>query len=186
MLAMGDTLQMIGDNRGASAMIGKNVYTKTPGIHLGGGWRSDDRSGPDGSAQYGVIMYSGEGDFTSSGDEISITIEGIANKHLDLPDATMWSCFLSLSIVKLTAGTISARGNALFTFDAAKYSNIARAGTITTIYQSGSFGTFNVVMDTSANTAQTRLSISSTGGGAHPHNNVKITASLTYTQVKTT
>jgi len=184
-LIVGDTLQASSGLR-ALALLGKNVSAVAPGLHLGGGWFDNDRNGPDGRAQSGVIIYQGEGDWAATTDQISLLIEGISGNHLTLPDETMWNAELSVSIVRLSGGNIVARGNAQFIIDISKYGGIARAGTVTTVFQSGSMGTFNVVMDTATNTAQSRLALSSTGGGAYPYNDIKITATLTYSQVKTT
>lgn len=181
-IAVGDTLEMQGAHRG-SAMFGKNILANTPGLHLGGGWMNDDRDTVQGRAQSGLIIMSGEGDWTASGGSIEIFIEGIRNKHLNLIDETFVTCEITVSIIKVTAGVIAAQGIATFIVGLSK-SVTANAATINKTYGTDNIGTFALTVDHTTNTAQHRLAFTSTGVLGYPHNNIFLSATINYTQTR--
>ena len=180
--AVGDSLRLIGDQRG-SAMFGKNVYANLPGIHIGGGWYEDDRELADGCQQSGVIMYSGAGDYAATGNEISMTIDGIKNKHLTLVDDTMWACELSLAVLQSSAGVMTSRGQGLFIFDLYKTGGITSASAVKTVYESSGHGTYLPILNTATDTSQCRITLRSSGG-TYPYNGMNLVFTLRYTQIR--
>jgi hypothetical protein len=177
-LAVGDTLTISGDVRGA-AVIGKNALTKTSGFHLGGGWLTDDRTGSNGQVQSGTVMLSAKDTWNASGDAIEILIEGIASNRLNLPNNTGWACML---IVNVATDNIGNYGYGVFTFYLKKTTTTS-ASAVNTVYTANTFTTFtlNASIDTATNTAQHRLRITATGTG-FPHSNIRIVGALHYTQ----
>jgi hypothetical protein len=177
-LAVGDTLTISGDVRGA-AVIGKNALTKTSGFHLGGGWMTDDRTNSNGQVQSGTVMFSAKDTWNASGDAIEILIEGIASNRLNLPNNTGWACML---IVNVATDNIGNYGYGVFTFYLKKTTTTS-ASAVNTVYTANTFTTFtlNASIDTATNTAQHRLRITATGTG-FPHSNIRIVGALHYTQ----
>jgi hypothetical protein len=177
-LAVGDTLTISGDVRGA-AVIGKNALTKTSGFHLGGGWMTDDRTNSNGQVQSGTVMLSAKDTWNASGDAIEILIEGIASNRLNLPNNTGWACML---IVNVATDNIGNYGYGVFTFYLKKTTTTS-ASAVNTVYTANTFTTFtlNASIDTATNTAQHRLRITATGTG-FPHSNIRIVGALHYTQ----
>ena len=170
--------------RGVAA-FGKNTKVFSPGLHLGGGWFGDDRGNADGQSQFGVIPFIGEGNFTNNASQIPITIEGIAGKHLIVDDKTVLACELCVSVMKYdpAGGTIDDTRTLKFAFTAYKVAGESKKSTVHTVFDFGGMHTMNLNIDTTTNTDEHRLSLSM-GGSGHPHNNIKIAAHLTYTQVK--
>jgi hypothetical protein len=177
-LAVGDTLTISGDVRGA-AVIGKNALTKTSGFHIGGGWLSDDRTNSNGQVQSGTVMFSAKDTWNASGDAIELLIEGIASNRLNLPNNTGWACML---IVNVATDNIGNYGYGVFTFYLKKTTTTS-ASAVNTVYTANTFSTFtlNASIDTATNTAQHRLRITATGTG-FPHSNIRIVGALHYTQ----
>lgn len=177
-LAVGDVLTIDGNVRGA-ALVGKNVLTKTGGLHLGGGWLADDRTNSNGQVQSGTIMLSAKDTWNASGDGIELLIEGIASNRLNLPNNTGWACMLVVNVAK---DNIANYGYGVFTFYLKKTTTTS-ASAVNTVITTNDFSTItlNASINTATNTAQHRISITATGTG-FPHSNVRIVASLHYTQ----
>lgn len=181
-LAVGDTIRMEGANRGA-VLLGKNVYTNLPGIHLGGGWFDDDRASiPDGAQQTGTILFSVKGAFTTNTTKLELLIEGISGKRLTIPDKTGWACVLTVYTAQVTASAISNQSAAQFGFYISK-ATTASAGTVHDIWHETSFNKPELTIDTTTDTDEHRLQISKSGAG-HPFNNCWIVARLDYTQFR--
>jgi hypothetical protein len=178
MLAVGDVLTISGDVRGAT-LLGKNVLTKTPGIHLGGGWLTDDRTNSNGQVQSGTVMLSAKDTWNSSGNGIELLIEGIASNRINLPNNTGWACMLVVNVAK---DNIANYGYGVFTFYLKKTTTTS-ASAVNTVVTTNDFSTItlNASIDTATNNAQHRISITATGTG-FPHSNVRLVASLHYTQ----
>jgi hypothetical protein len=184
LIAVGEHL-IVDENLRGVAAFGKNAKVFSGGLHLGGGWFGDDRNNADGQSQYGVIPYIGEGNFTTNSTQIPITIEGIANKHLVIDENSALNCTLNISILQwnVATGLIQDTRSCSFSFTAYKTNNIAQHSTIHTNYDIGGLSNITLHIDHTTNVLQHRFALSMSGGG-HPHNNIKIAASLTYTQIK--
>jgi len=180
-LVAGEHLFLKQNKKGAT-VIGKNTRAVHGGIHMGGGWFGNDHTNPDAQSQYGVIQYIGEGDFTTVLTEIPLLIEGY--EHLNIEDGSSLNCILNVSILKWDSigSTISDYRAAQFSFAAYKAGD-AKKSSVHQVYDFGGMGNTTLEIDTTTNTAEHRLSLKMAGLG-HPHLNVKIAASLIYTQIK--
>lgn len=186
-LGVGDTHKMGENNRGGM-MIGKNIEANWPGFHLGGGWEGDDRGSGFGRAQVGVIIFSGQGDFTSDPASIPVVIEGISGKYLEINDNATWMCVANVAVHRydVASTNTNAYHYAMFRFRLSYTGGASSASAVNTAVQVGDFGTLGLTIDTATDTDQHRFSVTSTGGGAYPYNVVKITMELKYVQVRTT
>jgi hypothetical protein len=180
MILVGDALRVIGA-QGAAALFGKNAVTRFPGLHLGGGWTDNDRAGYQGRAQWGVVMLSGAGDFTTSSTNILLYIDGITGKHIELFNNTTWACVVSLSMQR--NAIVTASDYAVFTLRISKSGGIARVGSIDLVNSEGIFGTPSIVIDASTDTDEHRFNVRM--NGSNPITDIYITASIQYTQVAT-
>jgi hypothetical protein len=178
----GEKLYLKANKRGA-AVIGKNTRAMHGGLHMGGGWMDNDYSKPDAQSQYGVIQYIGEGDFTDASTEIPILIEGY--EHLIIEEGAAINCVLNLSVMKWDAigGTIGDTRSCQFAFTAYKVSGESKKSTVHQVFDFGGLHAISLEIDTTTNTDEHRLSLSMAGLG-HPFTNIKIAASLIYTQIK--
>ena len=115
MLAVGNKLELDAAVNGSN-MLGKNVYTKLPGIHLGGGWKDADiTNGIKGYAQHGVVILHRKDTYSAAGNAF-LFIEGVNNSHIDMPDETVWSVLLHLTVWDNTNNT-NATGQYSFLMD---------------------------------------------------------------------
>jgi hypothetical protein len=184
LIAVGDHIIVDEGLRGVAA-FGKNTKVFAGGLHLGGGWFGDDRNNADGQAQYGVIPYIGEGNFTNSSTDIIITIEGRSGLHLVVDEGAVLNCVMTISVMKWdpTGGIIDDTRTAQFAFTAYKVSGEAKKSTVHQVYDFGGLHQLDLHIDTTTDVTEHRFDVSM-GGSGHPHNNIKIAASLTYTQIK--
>lgn len=178
----GEKLYLKADKRGA-AVIGKNTRAMHGGLHMGGGWYDNDYSKPDAQSQYGVIQYIGEGSFTNTSTEIPILIEGY--EHLNIEEGSALNCVLVVSLMKwnVATGKIDDTRSSSFAFTAYKVDGEAKKSSVHTNYDFGGLHAVSLEIDTTTNVNEHRLSLTM-GGGGHPHTNMKIAASLIYTQIK--
>jgi hypothetical protein len=179
MIAVGDTLKLTEAVRG-NAMFGKNVLTTFPGMHLGGGWKNDDRTQAEGGTQYGVILFGSKDALATSGDIIQPTVENTA-VHLNIPDDSFWSVLLHINITDLGLST-TYNGLHMVTFQ--KVGSIAASTGVILINEDNGFGTVNfaINIDTATNTDEHRIEIVTTGTGyAYTF---FTTVTLTYTAVR--
>jgi hypothetical protein len=111
-----------------------------------------------------------------------LDIEGRSGEYIDMPDDTVWSCLLNVTI-KDAAGAYE---TSLHHFTLDKFAAVANASAITTLSTIGSIGAnvFTFGIDTTTDPAQHRINVTVTGG-TYPENFI-ITASLQYQQSKTT
>ena len=183
-LAVGDTLKLDAEVRGNS-MVGKNVLTSQSGFHLGGGWKGDDRTQPEGSTQYGIIMHGDEFAVTINGVAYQIPIENIPNNFLSIPDESVWHCLMHVVIYE--TGNISNYYAGLHQVNIQKSSGNAIVVTQPTlISEENAFGggtTFGFTIDTSADPTQHRLEITPTTSYTLPIT-LKTTIALQYTAVR--
>lgn len=182
MLAVGERLELTKDV-GGSNLLGKNVTTNLPGMHVGGGYRDGDPTSIyDGWAQFGTFVLQSRPNITTSGDVVDLDIEGVAGEYINMPDDTLWSVLMNVTI-KDTTG-VSETSLLHFTLD--KVGGGASASAITTISTIGSIGAnvFTFGIDTATNTDEHRINVTVTGG-TYPEE-FFITASIQYQQSKTT
>jgi hypothetical protein len=182
MLAVGEKLELTSNVRG-STLLGKNVYTNLPGIHVGGGYRDgNDTSIYYGWAQFGTFVLQSRPTITTSGDVIDLDIEGVAGQYIDMPDDTIWSVLMNVTIKDSTG----ASETSLHHFTLEKIGGLSAASAIITISTIGAIGSnvFTFGIDTTTDTNEHRINVTVTGG-TYP-DNFFITASIQYQQSKTT
>jgi hypothetical protein len=179
--AMGDTLRLIGANRGAN-LIGRNALANVTGWHLGGGWEAGDRTGVAGRAQVGTIVLQGSGDYTTNATEIELFIDGESGNRINLIDGTTWNCVVSIMQHEIDAGAVTDIHNAVYMVAIYKDAGIAKVSDIVQIAVDGSTGTLQ--LDVQISGSNEHEFITTLTGGGHPHNNCFITARIDYTQVR--
>jgi hypothetical protein len=179
-IAVGDTLKLTEAVRG-NAMFGKNVLTKLPGLHVGGGWTLDNRTNGDGNHQYGTVILSAKDTLTAAGYNLLFTIEGRASTHIDLPNDTVWSCFITANVYNFDTNNYMSK---LFHVFLRKIGATAGASAVTTLDTITSFGSLTLALnvDTTTNTAQHRMNLTA-GGSGFPYN-VRSTMTIQYTQIR--
>ena len=181
-LAVGERLTLTKDVRG-NIMVGKNVTTNLPGMHVGGGYRGGDAIyfAFNGWAQFGQFVLQRQITAAASGNTFNLFVEGVANEYIELEDESVWSVVMNVSITDSIGGTETSLHH--FTLD--KYAALANASAITTIDTISAIGAyvFTFAIDTATNTDQHRINVTVTGG-TYPAAFV-VTASIQYQQVKT-
>jgi hypothetical protein len=164
-----------------SNLLGKNVLTNLPGLHIGGGYRAGlSTSTETGWAQFGQFVLQRYPTITTSGQVENLYIEGVVGEYIELPDETLWSCLLNVTI-KDGDGLSEV---SLHHFILEKIGGIASASAITTLNTIGAIGAhvFTFGINTTTNTDQHRINVTFTGG-PYPEGFL-ITASLQYQQSK--
>jgi hypothetical protein len=182
MLAVGTNLELTKEV-GGSNLLGKNVITNLPGLHVGGGYRDGDPTSIYyGWAQFGIFVLQIKKTITTSGQIENFDIEGITGEYINMPNNTLWSCFWNVTIKDNTG----ASETSIHHFTLEKIAGIATASAITTLSTIGSVGAnvFTFGIDTTTNTNEHRINVTVTGG-SYP-DNFTITSSLQYQQSKTT
>jgi len=180
-LAVGERLELT-KNVNGSNLLGKNVTTNLPGMHVGGGYRAGNPAATeDGWAQFGQFALHRYPTITASGQVANLFIEGISGEYIDMPDDTLWSCLLNVTIKDATGASISR----LLHFTLEKVGGVASASAITTISTIGAIGAnvFTFGIDTATNPDEHRINVTFTGG-TYPDAFV-INTSLQYQQNKT-
>jgi hypothetical protein len=181
MLAVGERLKLT-KNVNGSNLLGKNVTTNLPGMHVGGGYRAGNPAATeDGWAQFGQFALHRYPTITTSGQVENLLIEGITGEYIDMPDDTLWSCLLNVTIKDATGASISR----LLHFTLEKVGGVASASAITTISTIGAIGAnvFTFGIDTATNPDEHRINVTFTGG-TYPDAFI-INTSLQYQQNKT-
>jgi hypothetical protein len=179
MLAVGERLELTKDVRGSN-LLGKNVTTNLPGIHIGGGYRAGNTAAlEDGWAQFGQFALHRYPTISASG-TFDFYIEGVAGEYIDMPDDTVWSCLFNVTI-RDVAG-VSETSFHHFTLD--KFGGVANASAITTLSTIGAIGAyvFTFGIDTTTDTDEHRINVTVTGG-VYPTAFI-MTTSLQYQQNK--
>ena len=180
-LAVGERLELT-KNVNGSNLLGKNVTTNLPGMHVGGGYRAGNPAATeDGWAQFGQFALHRYPTITASGQVANLFIEGISGEYIDMPDDTLWSCLLNVTIKDATGASISR----LLHFTLEKVGGVASASAITTISTIGAIGAnvFTFGIDTATNPDEHRINVTFTGG-TYPDAFI-INTSLQYQQNKT-
>lgn len=185
-IIVGERIVLEGDH-GAVAVFGKNVTANTSGVHIGGGWNSNDRTAQIGNSQIGTIVFNSKGGFDTSSTEIELLINGIAANRLNLKTPSAWGCILTVSVQQIVSGVVGNTSLSQFAFVLKKElvsgTPTATAGTITDIFKQTTFGTPNLVIDVASDVDEHRLKITKTGSG-HPHTDCFLTARLDYIQFR--
>jgi hypothetical protein len=150
-------------------------------LHIGGGYRAGLSTSTEmGWAQFGQFVLQRYPTITTSGQIENLYIEGVVGEYIELPDETLWSCLLNVTI-KDGDGLSEV---SLHHFILEKIGGIASASAITTLNTIGAIGThvFTFGINTTTNTDQHRINVTFTGG-PYPEGFL-ITASLQYQQSK--
>jgi hypothetical protein len=180
-LAVGERLKLT-KNVNGSNLLGKNVTTNLPGMHVGGGYRGGDPANfaYNGWAQFGQFVLQRQFTSAASGNTFNLYIEGVPNEYIEIEDESVWSVVMNVSITDGIGGNETSLHH--FTLD--KFAALANASAITTIDTISAIGAyvFTFVIDTATNTDQHRINVTVTGG-TYPTAFV-VTASIQYQQVK--
>jgi hypothetical protein len=162
MLAVGTNLELTKEV-GGSNLLGKNVTTNLPGLHVGGGYRNGDSTSIYyGWAQFGFVVLQKQFSPNASGDVFNLDIEGVVGEYIDIEDDTIWSCSLNLNI-RDAAGL---NETSLHHFTLEKTGSLASASAVSTLNTIGGIGSyvFTLGIDTTTNTAEHRINLTITGG----------------------
>jgi len=178
MLAVGNTLELYKNVQGSN-LLGKNVYTNLPGMHLGGGFRDGSSYIEKGWAQSGTVILHRKDSYAAAGNAFYY-IEGVTNEHIELPNDTLWSCLLNVTIWDTNAGTYA---TGQYSFAMTKIAGVAAVSAITALNTVNTTAfTFTVGVNVAV-PAKHRLFLTVGGGGTFPVN-IITTASLQYQQSK--
>jgi hypothetical protein len=178
-LAVGDTLKLDAEVRGNS-MVGKNVLTEQSGLHVGGGWKLDDRTQAEGGTQFGVIMFGSKDVLALSGDKIDVTMDN-TGVYLSIPDDSFWSVLLHVNVTDIAGATTY---NGLHMVTLQKVGGTASATGVILINEDNGFGTVNfaIGIDTTTVTSEHRIEVFTVGSG-YPYT-FFTTVTLQYTAVR--
>ena len=179
-LAVGENLNLTKIVNGSN-LLGKNVTTNLPGLHVGGGYRAGNPAAPEiGWAQFGQFSLHRYPTITASGQVVDLFIEGISGEYIEMPDETLWSCVFNVTI-RDAAGTSEV---SLHHFTLEKVGGVAIASAINTLSTIGSIGAyvFTFGIDTTTNPDEHRINVTVTGG-TYPEVFL-ITTSIQYQQNK--
>ncbi len=131
MLAVGSRLELTQDV-GGSNLLGKNTYTSLPGVHLGGGYKDGlTTSVEKGWAQHGIVVLHRKDSWLTSGTNLAYYVEGIAGEYMNIPDETVWSVLLNVTIID--AGNNYYTGQ--FSLAMRKVAGVATVSAITALNQ---------------------------------------------------
>jgi hypothetical protein len=161
-LAVGQDLTLTKFVNGSN-LLGKNVTTNLPGLHVGGGYRNGDSTSIYyGWAQFGFVVLQKQFSPNASGDVFNLDIEGVVGEYIDIEDDTIWSCSLNLNI-RDAAGL---NETSLHHFTLEKTGSLASASAVSTLNTIGGIGSyvFTLGIDTTTNTAEHRINLTITGG----------------------
>jgi hypothetical protein len=180
MLAVGERLELT-KNVNGSNLLGKNVTTNLPGMHLGGGYRDGSSFVEKGWAQSGTIILHRKDAYAAAGNAFYY-VEGITNEFIDLPNDTLWSCLLNVTIRDTNAGTYA---TGQYSFAISKTGGVAATSAVTALNTINTTAfTFTIGVNVAV-PANHRLFLNVGGGGTFPVN-IITTASLQYQQSKIT
>jgi hypothetical protein len=178
MLAVGRDLTLT-KNVNGSNLLGKNVYTNLPGLHLGGGYRDGNIIIEQGWAQSGTVILHRKDSYPSAGNAFYY-VEGVTNEHIELSNDTLWSCLLNVTVWDTNAGTYA---TGQYSFALTKVGGVAAVSAITALNTVNTTAfTFTIGVNVAVAT-QHRLFLTVGGGGTYPVN-IITTASLQYQQSK--
>ena len=176
MLAVGNKLELDAAVSGSN-LLGKNTYTKLPGIHLGGGFKDADITNAiQGYAQHGVVILHRKDTYAAAGNAF-LFVEGVTNAHIDMPDETVWSVLLHLTVWDNTNNT---NHIGQYSFKMSKIGGIAAVSAITTI--NGINGTaFGLTIGVNVAVTNLHRVFLTLTGGSYPVD-IMTTATIQYQQ----
>ena len=176
MLAVGNKLELDAAVSGSN-LLGKNTYTKLPGIHLGGGFKDADITNAiQGYAQHGVVILHRKDTYAAAGNAF-LFVEGVTNAHIDMPDETVWSVLLHLTVWDNTNNT---NHTGQYSFKMSKIGGIAAVSAITTI--NGINGTaFGLTIGVNVAVTNLHRVFLTLTGGSYPVD-IMTTATIQYQQ----
>lgn len=182
-LIVGDTIDVAADLGGVT-VTGRNAVVGFPGEHRAAGFQEGGERLATGSAQAGHVILFGNGNWMTDGSEIAIDSEG---RHINIPDNSTLSLEVRLVAHRYssTSGRIIQNHYATFVALINKTGGVAYVKKQDTIFQDGNFGTLDLVIDTTTDPTQHRMSIQSSSAAEYPIDTVRITADVSYTQVVT-
>lgn len=182
MLAVGQDLNLTKFVDGSN-LLGKNVETNLPGLHLGGGYRAGSPANTEtGWSQSGIVHFHRKTGYNAIGATAELYIEGLTGEHLEIGDSSTMSCMLNLTLQDELQTDIDV---AILSFGLTKVGGNAYATPVTVI-SNDTFGTgytYDISIDTLTNTAQHRIVLTINGAPSFPITLIA-TASLHYQQNK--
>jgi hypothetical protein len=178
-LAIGENLALTGEQRGA-ALLGKSVVANTPGLHLGGGYVTDNPANTQGASQWGVVIQHSKDGLSASGDTIYLTTEGIASKWLSLPDDTTWNVIGNLTVYDPNKDE---HYTAVFNVYLEKIGGVSSASAITVLNTTNNLTGLILTPGVGVFGGTHRFSVTATGTG-FPYSTVQCVLSLNYTQYR--
>jgi hypothetical protein len=178
-LAIGQHLTLLGEQRGA-ALLGKSVVSTVPGLHLGGGYVSDNPTNTQGASQWGVVIQHAKDGLSISGDIVYLTTEGIENKWLTLPDDSTWNVLANLTVYDPSTDE---NYTALFNVYLENLGGVASASAITILNDLNNFTGLIITVGVATVGATHRFSITGTGTG-FPYSSLQYVLTLNYSQYR--
>jgi len=177
MLAVGNRLELDASVSGSN-LLGKNVYTKLPGIHLGGGWKNGITSSAEkGWAQSGDVILHYKDAWVDS-QIYDLLVEGVTASYIEIPDDSVWSCLMKATIVDSANNICTGQ----YVFQLSKFAGAAqKIGVITLDEQNATAYTFTFDIDTATDPTQHRVNLQVTGLGVGTDTFI-VTASIQYQQ----
>jgi hypothetical protein len=177
MLAVGTALELTKNVQGSN-LIGKNVYTNLPGIHIGGGYKyGNPTSTEKGWAQTGIVILHVKDTWLDL-QTYNLNIEGIPGEFIVIPNDTVWSCIMNVTILDTTTNNYCV-GQYLFGLQKIAF---VTATPITVLNEiNGTPYTFLFGIDTGSNPAESRINLQISGLGFSSETFI-VTASLQYQQ----
>jgi hypothetical protein len=94
----------------------------------------------------------------------------------------MWSAEFYFAIVEDSSGVATA-GHVIFSVTMYKTGGVAYAGDVQLISADYQHGTYYLIIDTTTNTSQHRISLAS-GDGIYPYENMRLVCTIKYTQIR--
>ena len=170
---------------GQFAGFGNNAYVRHEGIHFGGGI-VDGEDTSQGRAQFGSLVFFGEGTLVNNGDKFEIFLMG--NDRLVIPDDTVWASKLMVAYAhyNVATGQIDKWGQQVYYFEMHKANNIAGITTtqIAPDHEDGNLTAhLELEFDVTTDTTQHRMNIEAVSSASLPSSDLLVTARLEYTQV---
>jgi hypothetical protein len=158
-LAAGRSLKLDGENGGA-VLLGKNVLTKSGGLHVGGGWMNNTGTNAEGNQQWGILIHANKDVMGASGDTLEMPIESIANNRINLPDSTSWACVVNANI-----STTSTHAHYMWSVYLKKDGSGIASATAPVLIGSDStlIQLVSLVIDTASDTSEHRVLLQFTG-----------------------
>jgi hypothetical protein len=183
MLAVGTRLELT-ENVDGSNLLGKNVTTNLPGIHIGGGYKNGDVTNTElGWAQSGMVILHRLQAITATGQDIVLDVEGITAKYLNIPDDTVWSCIMNVTIRDAAMTVIVSEQYSMLLY---KTGGVAGYAAPVLIASSGTYAGYTFTWDVDVVTDTDEHRIYFDVAGATFPINIVATASLQYQQSKYT